>query len=294
MKKMKFVEESHTGLRMEEGAARKLDEVMKTASSEAEYKRKAVPVIGEDFTLDAGTRSDISMITTDSIDRDGEVVVPGGIDTRNYNGVVTFAHTYDALPVGRCLWIKPKDNGLLAKTMYAPKPTAWGDEQWFPDAVLSLMQMDPPTCTGKSIGFIRMEAHGPTPDEIRARPELANCWLITDKAVLIEYAVAPVPCNPDAEMIAISKGIKDASLRDMILDAARKVAGSATPAQLVNPKVSPLASSIVEPAKAMVTFVHPKSLAEAVAAKILGRKDELATLVQHEIRESFYDLIGRP
>lgn len=284
MKKIKIVEEVTTGLRMEEGAATKLGELRKKAPKEAGYKRMAL--MSEEFTLDAGSRTDVSMITTDAVDRDGEVVMPGGIDVTTYNGVVTFAHEYDELPMGRCLWIKPKDNGLLAKTQYAAKPADWSGD-WMPDAVLSLMQMDPPTCTGKSIGFIRLGYHEPTPDEVRARPELANCWLVTDAAALVEYAVAPVPCNPDAEMLAISKSIESEGLSDAILEAARKIAGTNEAARIEHEARKETRRI------AAAGYVTPAAYANALAKQIAEQKGDLVTLVRTEIREQFLDLIGR-
>ncbi len=101
---------------------------------------------------------------------------------------------------------------LIAKTHYPQKPNDWGDAPWLPSAVLHLMQQPVPTCTGKSIGFLPLNIREATAEERAKRPELAGVPII-DKAAGIEYAVAPLPCNPQAQMEAVSKG-REAGLID--------------------------------------------------------------------------------
>jgi hypothetical protein len=161
----------------------------------------------DEFTLDTGERTDVSLITTDALDRDGEVVIPSGGDWSTYNRVVTFAHRYDQLPVGSNWWIRPKGNGLIAKTHYPQKPADWGDAPWLPSAVLHLMQQPVPTCTGKSIGFLPLNVRAASGDETMRNPTWRGATII-DRWIGVEYAVVPVPCNPDAEMQAVAKGIE--------------------------------------------------------------------------------------
>lgn len=290
-KQLKIVTEATTGLKMEESAARRLGEAMKTAPREARYRRIALP--SAEFNLEEKSRTDVSMITSDAVDRDREVVIPSGMDAAGYNGVVTFAHMYDALPVGRCLWIKPKGNGLLAKTQYAPKPEGWKDD-WFPDAILSLMGMDPPACTGKSIGFISQSWHEPTVEEIKARPELAEAWRIIDRWTLIEYAVAPVPCNPEAEMVSVAKSLKvsDATIK-LIADAAKLLSGPAGGGGDDEPP-APDAPPDPEPQVKIDSFVTPGEFAAAVARRVAAAAPDVRREVAERVREEFLALIGRP
>lgn len=199
------VEHASTGFRIPEALARKIDELSRGLPKDFTYRRLARK--SDEFTLDPGERTDVSFITTDALDRDGEVVVPAGGDWSTYNRVVTFAHRYDQLPVGSNWWIRARGNGLVAKTHYPDKPKDWGDSPWLPSAVLHLMQQPVPTCTGKSIGFVPLNVRGATSDEIEKRPELRGVRLI-DRWVGVEYAVVPVPCNPEAEMQAVAKGME--------------------------------------------------------------------------------------
>ncbi len=154
-------------------------------------------------------RADISFITTESVDRDREVVMAGGLDFRTFskNPVVTWAHDYASLPVGRSMWLKKGEQkgmrGWLAKTQYIGKPDGWvGD--WFNDAVWHYVKSG--ALPGKSIGFIPLEVRSPTEKEIVARPELASVRRVITKAHVLEYAVTPVQSNPDAVVQATAQG----------------------------------------------------------------------------------------
>jgi hypothetical protein len=63
-----------------------------------------------------------------------------------------------------------------------------------------------------------------TRGEREARPELKGVPII-DKAAGIEYAVVPVPANPDAEMQAVAKG-KALGLFDDALEALIRAASA--------------------------------------------------------------------
>lgn len=201
----KIVEHAGSGLKLPETLARRIDTLSRDLPKDFTYRRLARK--SDQFTLDPGERTDVSLITTDAIDRDNECVLPMGGDWTGYNRVVTFAHRYDQLPVGSNWWIRPKSNGLVAKTFYPPRPNDWGDGPWLPSAILHLMQQPVPTCTGKSIGFLPLNVRAATSDEITNRPELRGVRII-DRWVGVEYAVVPVPCNPEAEMQAVAKGLE--------------------------------------------------------------------------------------
>lgn len=168
------------------------------------FRRKAAPASARDL----GERMDISLVTTDAVDRDREVMLPQGGDWSQWrkNPAVTFAHKYDELPVGRGLWVKRAResgvNGWLAKTQYTERPAQW-EGAWFADAVWHFVKSG--DLPGKSIGFLPLAASPPEEKEIRAREELAGVTLIIRKWLALEYAVAPLPSNPDAIAVAVGK-----------------------------------------------------------------------------------------
>lgn len=166
------------------------------------HKAAAIPTSLE---LIDGERSDVSWVTTEALDRDGEVLLADGLDTSQFskNPIVTFSHKYDELPVGKCLWIKKQGSGWKAKTQYASRPDDW-DGQWFADAVFALVKQG--ILKGKSVGFLATSLRPPTKKELSARPELKANHTIIEKSLLLEYAVAPLPANQAAITEAVSKG----------------------------------------------------------------------------------------
>ncbi len=196
------VEHAGSGLMLPEDMARRIDAIAKDLPKDFTYHRVAKSA--SEFRIDSGQRTDVSVITTESVDREGECVLSSGIDKSEYNNVVPFEHNYKALPVGSCWWARPDgEYGWAAKTHYPPAPPDWKGD-WMPSAILHLMQQPVPVCTAKSIGFIPISIRAATRQEIEQRPELRNAKIVT-KSKLLEYSVATVPVNPDAEMLAVSK-----------------------------------------------------------------------------------------
>ena len=203
------------GTPMQSAAAKELEALIKTLPADC---RTALTEAGGPLRLgfaakvadvDENDRTEKSFVTTDSIDRDNEVLVMGGIDWKTFrkNPVVTFNHLYHELPVGRALWVqretRNKRDGFLAKTRYTPRPEEWRDAPWLPDAVWHFVKSgDMP---GKSIGFIPQEVRPPSEKEIKDRPELAGVHRIIAKCTALEYAVCTVQSNPDAVVQAIGQ-----------------------------------------------------------------------------------------
>ena len=256
-----LVEHAGTGLKMPQSLARRIEAISRGLPRDFTYRRLARK--SDSLSLDVGERTDVSVITTGAVDREGECVLPGGGDWSGYNRVVTFAHRYDQLPVGSNWWIRPKGDGLIAKTHYPDKPMDWGEAPWLPSAILHLMQQPVPTCTGKSIGFLPLNVRSATPDEIIKWPHLRGVPII-DRWVGVEYAVVPVPCNPEAEMQAVAKGL-ELGLFD-------------------------------EAMKNLIAEYSPQSMPTLAARSIRRpalRHDDLRELVAKNMRETFRQLTGK-
>ena len=146
-----------------------------------------------------GSREVISIISTDTIDRDGEIVVPKGMKKKNFAGnpVVLLNHNRDGLPVGVNRWIKADGNKLIAKT-YITDKTQLGQDIWglLQDGILGAV----------SIGFIPELAGPPSEKEIKANPTWSNARRVIRSWDLLEYSFVTVPCNPEALTLAVSKG----------------------------------------------------------------------------------------
>lgn len=282
------VEHAGTGLHMPEGVARLIDTHAKGLPQDFSYRRLAKTA---EIKPDEGTRTDISFITTNAVDRQGECVLPSGGDWADYNRVVTMAHDYSAPPVGSNQWLKAKDNGIIAKTFYPPKPKDWGETPWLPSAILHLMQQDPPTCTGKSIGFLPLNIREASASECAMRPELKGCPII-DKWKGIEYAVAPVPCNPEAEMLTVSKSVQsgwlNASLADLLLKYMGAPAKTEDATEEVAQKMIDLQALFKD-----VEFVRPESILAAAKAERAAMVQSIPSLIRDQVKEIIDSVRGR-
>src|SRR6201987_6233549 len=112
------------GFPMPDKAARALDGPLKALPKGKEYEYRKAVVARPPTELNPGERSDVSWISTESVDRTGEVVIAKGMNDSQFqaNPLVTLGHAYYLPPVGKSLWRKRvKDGdlvGIKAKTRY--------------------------------------------------------------------------------------------------------------------------------------------------------------------------------
>jgi hypothetical protein len=190
--------------------ARALEAVLKTLPSTKEYQYRHRVMSRAPSELNPGERSDVSWISTESLDREGEVVIARGMNDSQFqsNPLVTLGHSYWMPPVGRSLWRKRvKDGdlvGIKAKTKYPEKPQDWS-EPWPPDRVFALVQAG--LLQGKSIGFLPTKVHFADRKEAAQR-DCPEGTLIFDEWLLLEYAVVFLPANQDALVESVSKGLE--------------------------------------------------------------------------------------
>jgi HK97 family phage prohead protease len=145
-----------------------------------------------------GKREIIACISTTAVDRQNEVVLPTGMLRKNHAGMTVFYNHDTSRPIGVTLWIKPHDGKILAKFRCTDKtPFARDIFALAQDGVLRTY----------SIGFRPLESSPPTAAEIRQHPEWADAVRVHRSWELLEFSLVGVPANPEALMLAISKGI---------------------------------------------------------------------------------------
>jgi HK97 family phage prohead protease len=148
-------------------------------------------------------RSVVASISSISVDRDGDVLIPQGCDATDFlkSPTVFFNHDYN-LPIGKCTAIKRSQTHLEATTVFATRPeNHTGD--WLPDTLLSLFQQG--VIHGFSVGFSPIEGRKPTVKDKQLFGAQVNH--VYSKWKLLEYSVAPLPANQDALALAVSKGL---------------------------------------------------------------------------------------
>jgi hypothetical protein len=160
--------------------------------------------LSEDLTVHDGERAVVAKICVPVVDRDGEVVMPQGCVSKDFekNPIVFYGHIYDSPPVGKCVGLKRAGDSLVSKTVFASRPADHVGE-WLPDTLFSLYQQG--VLKGFSVGFHPIESRAATKgDRDTYGP---NCKTVYSKWNLLEYSVAAIPANQDALVLAVSKGI---------------------------------------------------------------------------------------
>ncbi len=206
--------EGPLGFPMTDRAARALEAVLRSLPRTSDHEYRHLLTAKPPTELSPGERADVSWVSTECVDRVGEVVLARGMNDGQFqsNPVVTLGHHYDLPPVGRSLWRRrvkdgaPPDGvtGIKAKTLYPSRPNAWPTgESWLPDNAFALVQAG--LLQGKSIGFLPLKAHVPD-DKEAERHGWNDVRLVIDEWMLLEYACVTLPANQCALVEAVSKG----------------------------------------------------------------------------------------
>lgn len=179
-----------------------------------DINRKARTGEPDKWKLDEGSRSVTQYMSTRHIDRDGEIVIPGGMVLSEYrkNPIKIWGHRYDLPPIGVNDPVGIDVNGIKAKTTYDDNPDnkpasiAWGLRK------KGMLRTS-------SVGFIRLESMTradsrfmPALKKLMGKfPELTDRTAdrvkrITTKALLLEDSDVTIPANINATTLAVAKG----------------------------------------------------------------------------------------
>lgn len=166
-------------------------------------------------SLKEGERAIIQYVSTRDLDRDNEILMPGGCDLSEFKKApqVLWGHNYSMPPIGKDIWIKKDEIGIKAKTEYAE--TERGEEVWKLRKGRFL--------NTSSVGFIPLETTTPEKDDWEETcDELKETWpgfsrikknvrRIIKKWLLLEHSDVSVPANINALTVAVAKGEIDLS-----------------------------------------------------------------------------------
>ena len=188
-------------VRLPEETAREVDALAKTLPQGLEFQRKALPV---EYQFEPGERAEVSILTSRSVDKSAEVVLPEGLELESYrkSAIVLWNHDKDR-PIASCGWIKLHKDHIRAKTIYPERPQDV-ETNWFTDEVWAMTKSSPPILRCKSIGFLPLvPLRDASPEELQAHPEWegAGVW---EKTLLLEYSCVYSGCNEDALVVAVN------------------------------------------------------------------------------------------
>lgn len=146
--------------------------------------------------IDTKERSVTHYISKKSLDRGGDIVLPDSIKDENYkkNPIVLFNHNSN-YPIGKSLWRKSEEEGVLAKTQFGSTPFADDIYQLNKEGVLNAW----------SIGFIPKKWDFDQEAKITTFTEIE----------LLEYSSVSIPMNQDAVTEAL-KMVKSNSVKEIL------------------------------------------------------------------------------
>lgn len=181
----------------------KAGEDLTAAVVRKQYVAAIKAVEGEERTFEC-------TISTATPDRDKDVVVQTGIDTKSFdaNPVVLFGHQYSRPPVARSVKLWIEGDSLKSIMQFVPKGV-----YDFADTIEALYRLA--FMKALSIGFIPKKYAF---DEERRGYDIME-------SELLEYSCVPVPANPQALTAAKSAGVDLAPLKAMLEESLEDIEG---------------------------------------------------------------------
>ena len=144
-------------------------------------------------------------ITTETIDRDGEVLISDGMNASEFekNPVVFYNHDY-AQPVGKITDLRRSRGKIDASIEFAKRPEGF-EGSYFPEFVESLVEQG--IVKGISVGFIPLPG-GVRKASTKDREDYGDeVRQVFSKWKLLEVSIAPLPANGTALVSAVRKGL---------------------------------------------------------------------------------------
>lgn len=138
------------------------------------------------------------VMTTDAVDRHGDILEPGGADLRAFRKSprVQWAHDYTKPPIGRAEEVAREGDTLTCRIAWWQGADAGSDHARFVREVRAMYEHQPPFLNTWSIGFMPLEWTERTAADADGK-ETFTGYHIT-KWELLELSAVPVPANPEA------------------------------------------------------------------------------------------------
>jgi hypothetical protein len=158
----------------------------------------------KDLSIDEEARTVDGVLSTEEVDRDGDVVLTRGLNLDRFraNPVVLFMHDPHA-PIGKCndgpkVRRRKGINQLVGRTQFAETPLAC--------EIFGLVMGE--FLKGQSIAMLpsTMKLRAPKPDELR-KAHFKGARTVIEYGEVIEYSIVSVPANAESLTTAMTKGL---------------------------------------------------------------------------------------
>lgn len=155
-------------------------------------------------------------ITKEVLDRDGEVLLPGGMDASEFDqsGAIFFNHDYSkpvAAPVGK---LQKTANDIIGRGRFM-KRVEGDNGDFLPDYVRSFVttMAREGRSAGVSIGFAPLESRAPTKKDREVYG--GGITRVFTRWKLLEWSIAPVQANQDAYVTTMGKSLNPAACKSL-------------------------------------------------------------------------------
>lgn len=146
-----------------------------------------------------------AVITAETLDRDGEVLIPQGMNSREFdqNPVLFWNHDY-AKPVGKCVGLKRGDRSIVGEFTFAKKPEGYVGE-FFPEVAAALVGQG--IVNAVSVGYVPESGGIRRATDVDRKKYGDDVQTVFSRWKLLEVSLAPLQANPDALITAVKKGL---------------------------------------------------------------------------------------
>jgi len=158
-----------------------------------------------------GVKGFTAIITTDVVDRDGEVLIPQGCHTKEWeaNPVLHLIHSMSddpkaKLPIGKGVGIRRGERHIEADFEFAPRPDYY-EGDWLPDYARGLVESG--CLAAVSVGANYMERGVRQANSVDRERYGPDCQRVISRWKLHEVSLVAVPANPEALVTAVHKGL---------------------------------------------------------------------------------------
>jgi HK97 family phage prohead protease len=214
-----------------------------------EVKRKAL--IAE---MSGTAKGFTAVITAETLDRDGEVLIPAGMNSKEFeqNPTLFWNHDY-ATPVGTTVDLKRRERDIVGEFVFAKRPDGYSGE-FFPEVAASLVGQG--IVRAVSVGYVPEAGGVRRATDVDKKKYGDEVQTIFSRWKLLEVSLAPLQANPEALITAVKKGICSPA-------AARKWFGVEAPKRTVVSVSIPAASSTSAARSIKVSEAVDRELARA-------------------------------
>lgn len=167
----------------------------------------------DEFKLNKQEGTFTCIISNNTLDRDGEIMLANGCDFKEYllNPVVFFNHDY-SLPVAKAVKLWKSNDNIKAEVKMAERPMGFQGD-YFPEYLNSLIEQD--VVRGMSVGFTILDTRIPSKKDIKDFGKGVKRVITQWK--LLEFSIAPLQSNVGAR-ITSHKGLINEKFNAKIFD----------------------------------------------------------------------------